>query len=391
MAIVTRKHHKLAGKQLKRIRAAVQDGKRKKARWLGEEWLRSFEAKRLAAHMAYRKMPVHYRPEKSELDAIAKALNPWSGTDEEVIVGIRRKVDDPHDFRHTMSFGIENRALQYLTMLVLRELVELHPDQYALRGMHAAIEAAVKAMSEGYGWAIEYDIKDCYPSFNGKELSNILPLPKKVSEAVLLGEHLNLKGGQSLIDCLGCDEGDDWEPVLFNDLLATARRGLPQGSAVSPLVAEALLADTIHMVPKLGVVVAYADNFLLLAKSKGDVVAMSKALWSALIAHPAGPFKPKTRVFDVNGPISFLGHKLAMTNGLMRITPEEHNLQKFKARVKFQLVELSKPKLQPVIRQKRIEELKRYIRSWCAAFKLCDSIDEVKAFWLARAKWAVYA
>ena len=81
-------------------------------------WLRSFEARRLAVHLAYRKMPARYRPHKSELNAIAKELDAWAGSNEAVFVGIRRNDDDPNHFRHTMSFGIKNRALQYLVLLV---------------------------------------------------------------------------------------------------------------------------------------------------------------------------------------------------------------------------------------------------------------------------------
>jgi hypothetical protein len=47
MAIVTRKHRRQPSKLLKRMRAAVQAGKWKKANWLVVEWLRSPEAKRL--------------------------------------------------------------------------------------------------------------------------------------------------------------------------------------------------------------------------------------------------------------------------------------------------------------------------------------------------------
>ena len=130
-------------------------------------------------------------------------LTRGKGSNEDVFVVNIPKENNPDDVRQTMAFGIDNRALQYLVLLVLRELVELHPSQYQTnpygpRGTHPAIEQVKKALSEGYVWAIEYDIKDCYPSFNGKELSNFLPLPKKVIEAVLLCEHLNLKGGYSL-------------------------------------------------------------------------------------------------------------------------------------------------------------------------------------------------
>jgi hypothetical protein len=78
------KHRRRPSKLLKRIRAAVQAGKPKKAKSFAEEFLRSFDAKRLAVRLAYRAMSPHRRPKKSGLDAIARNLDPWSGWDEEV-------------------------------------------------------------------------------------------------------------------------------------------------------------------------------------------------------------------------------------------------------------------------------------------------------------------
>jgi hypothetical protein len=171
MALVTRKLRKRTSKQLKRIRAAVQAGKWKKVEWLIVEWLRSLDAKRLAVRLAYRKMPKHCRPARSKLDAIAKELDPWKGSDEVGYVAKQAKEHKPNEYRLTVDFGIENRALQYLLLLVLREVVDRHPDQYGTRGgPPVAIKRVVKAMSEGYLWAIEFDIKD-FLSFDGKRQS----------------------------------------------------------------------------------------------------------------------------------------------------------------------------------------------------------------------------
>jgi hypothetical protein len=393
MAMVTRKHRKQPSKHLKRIRAAVQAGKWKKANWLVVEWLRSFEAKRLAVRLACRKMKFHRRPDKSELDAIAEHLDPWKGSGEVAYVAKQAKEHKPDDYRLTIDFGIENRALQYLVLVPLRELVELHPSQYQTnpygpRGTHPAIEQVKKALSEGYVWAIEYDIKECFPSFNGKELSKFLRLPKKVIEAVLLGEHLNLKGGSSLLhsSCsVDCEKGD--EEGLLNDQLVKARRGIPQGSAASPFVAEAVLSLTLYQIPKIGMFVAYADNILLLAKTKSDAVWMSESLGSALKAHLAGPFYPKMKCFDAGQPTEFLGHKLTVKNGLVHVEPDDHNLQKFTRRVESELAYLNTTPLPSATRKKGIERLEASIESWAAgAFKLCDNVKVLRAQWLAQAK-----
>jgi Protein of unknown function (DUF1254) len=88
----------------------------------------------------------------------------------------------------------------------------------------------------------------------GKELSNFLPLPKKVIEAVLSCEHLNLKGGYSLLHSSGSvsyEKDDEAGTNPLNDDLVKARRGISQGSAASPFVAEALLSSTLHQIPKI--------------------------------------------------------------------------------------------------------------------------------------------
>jgi Reverse transcriptase (RNA-dependent DNA polymerase) len=388
MAIVTRKQRQQLDKLLKRIRAAVEAGKHKRAKWLLIQWLRSRDAKRLAVRLACRQMPWHQRPDKSELDAIAARIDPWEGTDEVVLVKMQAKEDQPDDYRLTMDFGIKNRALQYLLLLALREVVKLHPNQYGSKGTHKAIQHVAAAMSEGYLWAIEFDIEDFYPSFSGKEVPSYLPLPKKVTEMVLIGEHLNVKGGPTLTSAFGCEGDDEYYPTLLNDKLVEARRGIPQGSAVSPLIAEALLAPTLHSIPKIGVFVAYADNILLLAKSKEDVVAMSKGLRSALQAHPVGPFQPKMKPFDAGQPIEFLGHKLTLKKGMVRIEVDDHNLQKFKCRVASELgyLEKAKAKLQPLTLARRRNKLEDFIRSWTAAFKLCNGIASRREHWLGKLK-----
>jgi hypothetical protein len=352
------------------------------------EWLRSLGAKRYAVRLAYRRMPKQQRPDKSELDTIAAGLDPFAGTDEPVFVNMQAKEDQPDDYRLTMDFGIRNRALQYLLLLPLREAVTLHPNQYGLKGQYKAVQHVAAALGDGYRWAIEIDIKNFFPSFNGKELLRHLPFPKKVSERVLLGEHLNMKGGPTLSSAFGCEGDDEYYPTLLNDKLVEARRGIPQGSAVSPLVAEALLAPTLHLIPKIGVFVAYADNILLLAKTKEDVVTMSKVLRSALQAHPVGPFQPKMKQFDADQPIRFLSHKLTFKNGTVHIEIADHKLQEFKHRVTSEVIFLKQAngKLSPLAFERRSQELAKYIRSWAASFRLCDGVQDMRDHWLGELK-----
>src|SRR5262249_30646155 len=141
------------------------------------------------------------------------------------------------------------------------------------------------------------------------------------------------KGGTHICDCFGPADGHEQSMKLTTALAAAARRGIPQGSAVSPIVAEIVLALSLNSVPTLGTVFAYADNILLLAASKSNAVAMKKALWSALEGHPVRRLQPKAKFFAVGEPIDFLGHRLASANGKVHIAPTPHNQQKFETYV----------------------------------------------------------
>ena len=138
------------------IRAAHDAGKRKKADHLVCRYLASFDARYLAVLEACKRKGVNQ--DASTLPDIARSLNAWAGSDEEVLIRIREKPGNPHRFRTTLEFGIENYALQLLVRQVLKAQADLHPNQYHLRGTHAAIERVVGLLKDGYTWATEIDI-----------------------------------------------------------------------------------------------------------------------------------------------------------------------------------------------------------------------------------------
>ena len=144
------------------------------------------------------------------------------------------------------------------------------------------------------------------------------------------------------------------------------------------------MSDTLYLIPKIGLIVSYADNILLMAKSESDVVSMSKSLWSALKAHPAGPFQPKVKKFDAGQPIEFLGHRLTPKDSVIHIEANERNRGKFKNHMASELRHLEEATLTPAARARKIQRLRGHVRSWTAAFKLCEGIEDTRANWLAK-------
>src|SRR5262249_46835887 len=132
----------------------------------------------------------------------------------------------------------------------------------------------------------------------------------RVIERVLLAEHLNIVPDilhHTTLSPFGPADIDQGQMTPLEKYLADARRGIPQGSAVSPILAEMLLAPVLFQVPGGGKVVAYADNIVVLAKSECDADAMTDSLGLALKKHPAGPLWPKIKSFPAGGPIDYLG------------------------------------------------------------------------------------
>lgn len=332
-------------------------------------------------------MPLYRRPKETELKTIAGNLNAFQGTQEEVRLRLIQK--SVNTFRPTLDFGIENRALQHLVLSVLYAIAELHPQQFATRGgVPAAIAQVMDAMRAGYVHAREIDIKDFYASFDRNKLVELVPVQKRVIERVLLSEHLNIVPSalHHILSCFGAADKAQGEVAPLEKYLAEARRGIPQGSAASPLLAEMLLAPLLFQVPAGGkvVVVAYADNILVLAKTASDADAMTDSLELALKKHLAGPFSPKIKSFSVGGPIEFLGHRVTAHGDKVRAQPTPENQEKFEHRMKRRLARLRKPTLAPATRGRLARDLKSDLSSYVSNFKHCDGVKECQEDWSAQ-------
>jgi len=257
-------------------------------------------------------------------------------------------------------------------------------------------------MKDGHLWAVEIDIENCFLSFDGSGVVDLLPIPKEVTEQVLLARNLNLVPG-NLLDLFGGVSGGVHQGVPYGvphtphfgpacglgilgaKVLAEARRGLAQGSAASQLVAEMLLALLLKQLPSMGQVFAYVDNFLIMAKSEDDAVSMAKALGCALQAHPAGPLRPKIRgLFRAGEPIDFLGHRLIVHHGSVKIEPSPANLKKLAYEMSRGLSSIKSSALSPAARARKVRELMRKVNGWADAFKLCNNIQLHKEHWLAK-------
>jgi hypothetical protein len=374
-----------ARKLFLKINRAHEAGNHAKVSYLVNKFLKSFYVKYAAVCGAYREISLYRKSGIDDLVKVAEKLNPWEGTDEEVKVHVKPKESNEHEFRTIMEFGLENRALQMMVKSVLDILADLHPSQFAvIGGRNKAYRNVLGALKDGYIHVIQVDIKDCFSSFNGERISDNLPVPPGVTRNVLLSRNLNLNPG-NLLDILSMSHED--KSVVFKEvsgLLDTfvpkVRSGIPQGSCVSSLVAEILLASVIPVLPELGRVVAYADNFLLMATNTDDLATMKIALGSVLKNHPIGPLRLETiSSSDGMKPFDFLGAEFFRMKSGYFLRPSQRNMWKFKHRFRGDL-KIVKNQSAPLSERKYgRDQLRGYVRRWVCAFSEWDGAEKFRA------------
>jgi len=359
-------------------------------------YVTSLDCLTVAAYEAWKSYPLDRRPPASMIVETAEKVSALRGSDEPVIVRIKRK--GLSGYRLICAFGPENKTLQYVVAGALKARAELHPSQYAInRGRPAAVLALRDALLAENCYAAELDIRNCFGSFDGEELSKTLPLPRRLIETVVLSKNYNLqlqpisqKEITKLKYVLSTHSEDDaedpWKDDLDPDLghplldlhahtlpldffVEEARRGLPQGSALSSLTCEALLSPAIAHVSSFGAVTNYADNIVLHATTKADLASRIETLRCSLEELPGGPLPVKTPViYEPGQSVAFLGYVLKPKNGQVIIEPSEKNLTTFRREFKRRWNRVLKASAQE--RSQRIESLRQYVRTWSASFSL---------------------
>jgi hypothetical protein len=270
-------------KQQRRYRRAVQDNHRRRLHQLENWLLKSHTAKvvalaKAAGNKATRSKGAQKKRFKltpAKLDIMASILSCWEDPSKPAVLYFKKKKSG--GVRPIFSYGIIRAAQQYMAVGMLEPRLWLHEGQYALPGRDrtAAIEVSKQLIRDGYHWVIRGDIKNYYPSMNGEEVLEMLPGPRAVLRRIILpptGKGLSY-------------------PSTPLSLILQVRRGLPPGAASTALVAAAALAPVLLVLPGDVVVILYADDFAIFAKSKAAAANAMNALEEALRAAPVGDLR----------------------------------------------------------------------------------------------------
>jgi RNA-directed DNA polymerase len=271
--------------------------------------------------------------------------------------------------RPICSFNWTDKARQHLLDLTLQPFAGYHPSQSLLRfgNEGRGVTAACKALLEALGGCadehvfVQIDVKDFFGSISHEWLESNLPLAGgTIRRHVHTGE-MNLKMRDT-----ACKE---------IRLSRTARQGIPQGSALSQLVAEMVMSDILRgiTVPPGVRIVTYADNIGMVVP-KGCEAAVEELFRGAFERHGAGPFQLTcSKPVPVTNSFPFLGLSFAVREGTPTVDVPEETWGVWLCEIGDEVL---------VASPKELADIERKARGKLAQWRMCSGIEalETRAF-----------
>ncbi|MCK4347571.1 MAG: group II intron reverse transcriptase/maturase, partial [Thermoplasmatales archaeon] len=250
---------------------------------------------------------------------------------------------------------VKDRVLQQATKNVIEQIFEMKflDCSYGYRpnkSAQQAVKQIKKYIEQGYIWVIDADVKKFFDSVDHKLLMGF------VAEEISDGKVLNLI--ESWLKAGVMNEGKREETVV----------GTPQGGIVSPLLANIYLHEMDKEITKIDSVrlVRYADDFVILCKTKEDAERTMKRVKEILTGLKLRLNKTKTKIVNVNREsFEFLGFKLKRAGGKVFVTPKRKSIEKFKETIRRVTW-----RRQPVKPEEMIGRLNSVIRGWGNYFKI---------------------
>jgi RNA-directed DNA polymerase len=229
-----------------------------------------------------------------------------------------------------------------------------HPSSFGYRpnlGVRDALHRMLELFDEGRSHLFEADIVSFFDSIDRDRLLNTIVFPNLPDSSLcgLIRAALDQEVGN--LDDLPTDLQE-----LFQD------SGVAQGSALSPLFANAYLASLDTKLEREGLpMIRYADDFIVMCKDRNEA-AEAQRLTREVMADLGLELHPtKTRTCRVSEGFSFLG---VFFNGV-RLIPELKKQKRFKERI-VQLTEISNAPQQSLLEV--LARSRRFMDGWAAAF-----------------------
>lgn len=312
---------------------------------------------------------------------LAGDLKLWQQISEPVHLRAKKKFGG--GYRSYFDFGVRHRTAQIVASDLIRPQCDYAAFQYdvAGKGVQKAIAAARAYIKQGYRYGLHVDIQRYFDSFHHSAIYGpAISMDQDIKSMVLTGEHYNVK----------LDVKSAPLDVLTHYASQVASAGIPQGSSVSPLVADFFMSKLdLKQLPEGVVVLNYVDDFLILGVDVASAEKGSHALQSALTDLSAGDFTLAQKSHSDPDDFVFLGHEFHVGsdgNVSIKVLEAAANrfLDKYLARA-----ELLKMHTASKISSKglsasqatteltgHVRELIQWVKSWLLACREADDMPE---------------
>jgi RNA-directed DNA polymerase len=263
--------------------------------------------------------------------------------------------------------AVRDRIVAAATKIVLEPIFEADfaPCSFGFRpkrGQHDALQVLVDESFRGRRWVVETDIASCFEAIPHDRLMQAVE-ERVCDQSVLKLLRAMLRAG-----------------VMESGVVRHPDTGTPQGGVVSPLMCNVYLhrLDRVWDTREFGVLVRFADDLLVLCKSRQQAQAALARLRLLLADLGLAPKEAKTRTVElvVGGEgFDFLGfhHRMVRSRGVhgrhgvefLARWPSDRAMRR--ARDRITELTVRSRLLLPV--EAVVEDLNRFLRGWAGYFR----------------------
>jgi RNA-directed DNA polymerase len=269
---------------------------------------------------------------------------------------IRRVYIDKPGRKEKRPLGIptvRDRVVQTALRQVIEPIFEREfaPHSYGFRprrGCKDALREVQRCLDAGKLLVVDTDISKCFESIPHERLMT------KVKRRI--ADQRVLKLIEQLLRQGVLEELSEWAP----------EKGTPQGSVISPLLANIYLNDLDHQLSDISLV-RYADDLVVLCRTEDEAKSALETLAAWMTEAELRLHPDKTRIVDMRrsgNSFEFLGYRFARQGKRVLRQPRRQSLERFKNRVRQLTPRTSGRSLNRII-----AELNPVLRGWFGYYK----------------------